>query len=281
MHSPGTRSGLGSGELKQLRLRYAGVCVLCGTHLDQGAEALYDRGTRSVRCLVCPSHDAVDLEPIDSGVAGSSAHLRYVRLRAAREERVKGRLGNLLGGVVLAITDDPQSIRAWERGAVGERKLADALAGIDGLRVLHDRRVPRTRGNIDHIVIAPAGIFVVDAKRYKGLIRIRDRGGFFKTDLRLYVGNRDCSHLAENMRWQVDAVQRALHSADPDSMPPVTPVLCFVDGEWPLFSAPESYNSVRLEGKKSIRKLVTRLHLLDAAEIDRLTRILHTAFPPK
>jgi hypothetical protein len=58
-----------------------------------------------------------------------------------------------MGGIALAITAEPQSTRAWERGSIGEQKLADALAGLDYVTVLHDRRVRGTRGNIDHIVI--------------------------------------------------------------------------------------------------------------------------------
>jgi Nuclease-related domain len=72
-----------------------------------------------------------------------------------------------LAGVVLALSEDPSSTRVWERGSVGERKLAAALGIIDRDDVifLHDRRVPHTRGNIDHIVVAPSGVYVVDAKR--------------------------------------------------------------------------------------------------------------------
>jgi len=134
---------------------------------------------------------------------------------------------------------------------------------------------------VDHIVVAPAGVFVVDAKDYAGLIRIRDVGGFFKTDKRLYVGHRDCSELADNMGWQVDAVERALQSVPVDPMPPITPVLCFVDGEWPLFSPPDSYRGVRLEGASSIQKLVTSSRALDDSDIQRLASLLSTAFPPK
>ena len=260
-------------ELKRLRLRYAGTCVICGAALDQGAEALYDRPTRTVRCIECPEGPAIEVPAIEAGLAGASARQRYDRLRAAREERVKGRLGNFLGGVVLAVTDEPQSTRAWRTGAIGEEKLAEALAGLDGLLALHDRRVPGTRGNIDHLVVAPAGIFVVDAKRYQGLIQIR-RG-------RLYVGRRDCSRLAENMNWQVRAVFNVLETADLPVVPPVVPVLCFVDGEWPLIRPPESYESVRLEGKRSIRKLVTRANYLDPAGIRDFAGLLHRAFPPK
>ena len=250
-------------DLRRLRLRYAGNCTMCGAKLEKGTEALYHQATRTVRCIECKTGDG--LRNIDSGSAGASAHREYERRRATREARVKARLGNVLGGVALALAGEPQSTRAWERGSIGEQKLADALAGLPGLTVLHDRRVRGTSGNIDHIVISPAGVFVVDAKRYEGLIRIRDRGGFFSRDDRLYVGSRDCSKLADNMGWQVSAVRNALMVADIDSSSvPVTPVLCFVDGEWPLIRPPESYKGVRLEGKRSIKQLVggsRRLHL--------------------
>jgi hypothetical protein len=215
------------------------------------------------------------------GVAGASAQREFERRRDARAARVKGRLGNFVGGVVLGLSNEPQSTRAWASGAVGERGLAEALGHIEGLQVLHDRRVPRTRGNIDHIVVAAAGVFVVDAKHYRGLIRIRNRGGLFKIDDRLYVGSHDCSELAENMGWQVAAVQAAIFASGIDPAPSVTPVLCFVDGEWPLFGSPASYKGVRLEGKRSIKKLVSAAGSLDAAGVDRVVRVLATALPAK
>jgi Nuclease-related domain len=55
----------------------------------------------------------------------------------------------------------------------------------EGMAVLHDRRVPGTRANIDHLLISSSGVFVVDAKRYGGRVEQRDRGGFFRTDYRL------------------------------------------------------------------------------------------------
>lgn len=236
--------------------------------------------TKTVRCVECRADGSN--HAIDSGSAGASAHREYERRRAAREARVKARLGNVIGGVALAITGDPQSTRARERGSVGEQKLAEALAELAGLVVLHDRRVPETRGNIDHILISRAGVFVVDAKRYQGLIRIRDRGGFFSRDDRLYVGSRDCSTLATNMDWQVSAIKNALTAADIEvSTLPVTPVLCFVDGEWPLIRPPESYKGVRLEGKRSIKKLVGGSSVLDADQVDRIAQILDIAFPAK
>jgi hypothetical protein len=264
-----------------LRLRYAGTCGRCGKSLAKGLDAFYDSATRTVRCIVCESPGVLEVDLVDDpGAAGGSAQREYERRHLARQTRVKGRLGEVLGGVVLAITSDPQSTRAWERGSIGEQKLAEALGDVPDIKVLHDRRVPGTRGNIDHIIVAPAGVFVVDAKLYKGLIQIRDVGGFFKTDKRLYVGRRDCSHLAENMRWQVQAVQLALQSAEVQAVP-ITPVLCFVEGEWPLLFPPEEYKGVRLEGKRSIKKLLSIGQGLQLEVLASTHHALAIAFPAK
>lgn len=251
--------------------------------LRVGEVAIYERSSRSIRCVECPTtqpDEAAEAE-VDTGVAGESARREYERRKTNRETRVKGRFGRRLGSVVLAVTDEPQSSRAWATGAIGEEKFARALEGIEGLRVLNDRRVAGTRRNIDHIVIAPAGVFVVDAKKYKGVIAIRNRGWFFRPDYRLYVGRRDCSELADGLGWQIEAVTAALTSAGVDPMPPVRPVLCFVDGEWPLFRAPNTYAGVVLEGTGSIRKLVASREVLDPVAIETLARALAAALPAK
>jgi hypothetical protein len=268
------------GELRALRLRYAGTCVACGTELPQGTQALYHAASKTVRCLCCPDPpEAAVAAPIDAGTAGASAQREHDRRVAKREARTRERFGNRLGGPVLALTDEPQSTRAWAKGARGEKALAEALAGIPNVVVLNDRRVPGTRGNIDHLVIAPAGLFVVDTKRYEGRLQIRDRGGLFRTDERLYVGGRDCSHLANNMARQVKAVERLLEAVD--CKVAITPVLCFLETDWPLLFPPDSYRGVRLEGPRSLGKLITRTRVFDAAEVDRLARILATGFPAK
>ena len=145
--------------------------------------------------------------------------------------------------------------------------------------MLSDRKVPRTRGNLDSLVIAPAGVFVVDAKNYHGRLQIRDKGGLFRTDEHLYVGGRDCSRLADNMGWQVQAVQTLLDGVGGTLA--VTPVLCFIDVDWPLLFAPDSFRGVLLKNPKSLRKLITATQTLDPVEIDRLARLLAKGLPAK
>jgi hypothetical protein len=271
-------------ELKRLRLRYAGKCAGCGRALEPGVEALYQAPTKRVWCFECrgPSNEperSVERAPVARGSAGKSAQHEYERRVAKREERVKGRFGDRLGGIVLAITDDPQSTKAWVQGAQGERKVADSLAKVPGIDVLHDRSVPMSLANIDHIVVAPAGVFVVDSKKYDGEVRVRDKGGILKTDLRLYVGSHDCSALADAMGWQVREVRGALAAAGFDVLP--QPVLCFVDATWPLLFPPSEFHGVRLESPRSLRKLVVRDQVLSAADVEAVCGALGRAFPPK
>ncbi len=184
------------------RVKYDGVCSKCGLALRAGEVAAYDRASRTIHCVSCPAAPEPEPPEVDAGVAGRSAHREHERRAAKRQAAVKERWGDRLGSVVLALTDEPLSTRTWAVGARGEEKLAEALAGFT---VLHDRRVPGTRGNIDHIVVAPAGVFVVDAKRYEGRIAIRNHGWFLRPDERLHVGRRDCSALADTGWWAIPA----------------------------------------------------------------------------
>jgi len=77
------------------------------------------------------------------------------------------------------MSDDPQSTRAWQTGARGEVVLGGRLDSLRerGIHVLHDRRIPGTTANIDHIVVGPRGVFVIDAKKYSGSPSLRVEGG--------------------------------------------------------------------------------------------------------
>lgn len=264
-------------------VKYDGACSRCGTLLRAGTPAVYDRARRQLSCIACPTAppEGSSPAPIDTGIAGGSASSKHQQLQARRESELKGRWGDRVGGLINRFADEPQSIRAWGIGAKGEELLAAALASVPGLIVLNDRRVPNTKGNIDHILVAPAGVFVVDAKHYEGTIDVVDRGGLFRTDRRLTIGGRDRSKLAEDMEWQVKAVIRALTEANETLLPPITAVLCFVDGNWPLFRQPKAFNGVLLESERSIVKRLSATSELTESDIDRIARVLASAMPSK
>jgi len=99
--------------------------------------------------------------------------------------------------------------------------------------VLHDRLVPGSRANIDHIAIGPSGVFVIDAKKYTGQVEARDVGGLFRTDVRLFVNKRDRTKLVDGVLHQVEVVRTALGPDFADVE--VHGVLCFVGAEWGWF----------------------------------------------
>jgi len=92
--------------------------------------------------------------------------------------------------------------------ALGAQHCSEADAGAR--HVLHDRRVPHTRGNIDHIVITAEGVWVIDTKNYKGLAKV-SLGVLRRQELT--VNGRDKTELASGVRWQMDQVAKALDAA--------------------------------------------------------------------
>jgi hypothetical protein len=58
----------------------------------------------------------------------------------------------------------------WELGAAAEAQTANMLTAIEaaGWTVLHDRALPRSRANLDHVLVSPCGtaVVVLDTKRW-------------------------------------------------------------------------------------------------------------------
>ena len=191
----------------------------------------------------------------------------------------------IIGRLQAAVTPKPtvgelsQSTIAWKVGAEGEARVAEVLAQAPGVEVLHDRRIPGSRANIDHIAVGPGGVFVIDAKKYKegSLVEIRDKGGLLRRDLRLYVGGRDRSKLVDGVRGQVDVVRTAL---GPEmGRVPVVGVLCFVGATWGFPARPRTVDGVTAVWPKRLPKLVagSRGPGLDAV---RVAAYLRAVLPP-
>ena len=243
--------------------------------------AWWDSASHSLECTNCRPGSA--LEKSSSGVTepgnpGASSLERYERLHAKREAAIEKRWGRF-AGLVKVLTDDPQSTRAWRSGSEGERKLANYLTERlgDGVVLLNDRRVPRTRGNIDHVVVAASGVWVIDAKLRKGLVELRDVGGWFKVDRQLYVGGRRQTKLVDGLGWQVEAVRAAL--AAPDIQ--VHPAVCFVDGEWKLFARPFELNGVLVCWPKKLVETISENGALEPAEVLAVAGYLASSLPAK
>lgn len=168
---------------------------------------------------------AMGEEPdLDLGVAGASSRREYERRRATREADTRKRHPHI-GNLLLRLQTEPESERAWAIGAVGEETLGASLRRrCPEAIVLNDRRIPRSQANIDHIAVAPSGVYVIDAKRYKGKIEVRKP---FFGDPKLFVRGRDKTKLVEGLERQHQAVISALSAAVPQV--PVQACLCFIN----------------------------------------------------
>lgn len=66
--------------------------------------------------------------------------------------------------------------RAWAAGAAGEARVAAILESLHakGWMSLHDVHWPgRAKANLDHVLVGPGGVVVVDAKNWSGDVHLR------------------------------------------------------------------------------------------------------------
>jgi hypothetical protein len=100
-------------------------------------------------------------------------------------------------------------ILAWRRGAAGERRTARLLASLErrGWAVLHDLAIPGTQANIDHLVIGPGGVLVIDSKQYRGRLRL-DRHGM------VWHGRQLLVSALRRVLWAADQADEVLGVAE-------------------------------------------------------------------
>jgi hypothetical protein len=98
---------------------------------------------------------------------------------------------------------------AWRRGAAGERRTARLLAPLErrGWAVLHDLAIPGSAANIDHLVIGPGGVLVIDSKQYRGRLQLDPYG-------MLWHGRHLLVSPLRKVRWEADQADEVLAIAE-------------------------------------------------------------------
>ena len=142
----------------------------------------------------------------------------------------------LVMGVVVAVTVVVAPMWAaassgtlhYRTGASGEREVGRRLHEVvdrrlslgQGAAVLHDRKLPGRDENVDHVLVTPAGVTVVETKNWSGQLR-QYRGSW-------YAGRRSSvGEAATQARRQALAVTAVLRSAGITDVP-VSAVVCLV-----------------------------------------------------
>jgi len=114
-------------------LQYGGTCVACGSSIQRNSVGWHNPKIRKARCVSCGPELVVSSTP--NPVGGSS----LLRDFSAKDK-------NAL------------------RGAAGEYELDISLHKhlSDSARILTDRAVPGTSANIDQLVVASSGVWIID-----------------------------------------------------------------------------------------------------------------------
>jgi hypothetical protein len=225
----------------------------------------------------CTQPTASQPSQLDRGTPGASAAREHERRRRNREARVRRR-HPLIGGLLLAIGGAPAHETAWATGGSGEQSVGRGLERrtANGPAILlHDRRMPGGYGNIDHLAIAPGGVFVIDTKAIRGRVRV-SRPLFGRA--RLLVGGRDRGHLVNGLDRQVAAVRAELALSGRGDVP-VQGAFCFTKAELPLFGSSE-IGGHRLCSERSLGRRLNAKGALGGVAIDGLARALASSFPP-
>jgi hypothetical protein len=239
---------------------------------------------------------------VNDSSAGGSAQAEYERRAAHHAADVRRRRPRILvfgavvaivgllvlmvnplwGGVVLlfdvvvvasALFATPNSITAWQTGAQGELRTARLLEPLEGegFRVLHDRKIPGSRANIDHIVIGPPGIYVVETKSLGGALQIRDD--------EVFVSGRRRTKMIDEVKREALAVQTALAKELAARGWMVSPVICVHRADLPWLRSEVA--GVRIvSGKDLVKRLLEADHLLAPADVERLAALAAARLRP-
>jgi Nuclease-related domain len=187
--------------------------------------------------------------------AGVVAALATTAVAGSGLARFTGPAAALALAWLLRFRPSPATL-AWRHGAQGERRTARLLAPLErrGYQVFHDLAVPGSAANVDHVVVGPTGVFVIDSKRYRG--QLRYTGGH------LWHGGRTLDRTLQTLWWEATQVAETL-GFRPDLH--VYPVLCV--------------HLARLPWHREL--LVDGVPVLGAAALRPALQVIHQALSPE
>ena len=150
----------------------------------------------------------------------------------------------------LRFRPSPQAV-LWRRQAALQRRTAGLLQPLEqeGYLVLHDLTLPGWPATLEHLVVGPTGVWVVESWRRR----------------RLLPGGAAPPATLRGLRGQTGAVAEGLDG--PDRVP-VRPLLC-VHGPWP--ASTRSFPGGRTAGPRQLAKLLRSEPPLAADQVQRAT----------
>lgn len=254
-----------------MTLRRQDRCARCAATTRVGDKAYWDDELRALLCLSCVSGSmatpgAMPAPTIEVGRSGERRSFQAQRESALAAARS--------GGATIEEFAGPADRHGTDCFDVD--LLRSKVPDID---VVRHRLVPGTGIQIDVIVVAPSGVWIVDRIASLGGVERRDVGTVLRVDERLIVGGVDRTDATTAMGWQVEAVRRVIAPLGLSAMP-IHPVLCFTEEQWALLGRPFRINGTLVSWPAAaVDTICTAAPLFGAASIEAAVDELHAELP--
>lgn len=149
--------------------------------------------------------------------------------------------------------------RSADRDLAGHLERETSELGV----VLHDVVFAGAAAPVDHIVIAPSGIWLVDSLRLRGRIERRAPGAARTAEPRLHLDGVDRTDLVDELRILRHAQSRLRTLGVGDA--PVHRVVCVIDGTWPVMGRPFQVHDVWITWPRALTDKIRSSGLLPIA----------------
>ena len=153
----------------------------------------------------------------------------------------------------------------------------------NGEVILSDRQTPGGTGNIDSVVVASSGVWIIDAKNWGGKIECRSMGGRFDPNERLLVNGTDrTDEVVDHIYSQVIPVAGLLN----DRSIPVHPAVVFFSDDFVvsplrvLRNKPFQHREVWISWPKAISAKISEQGPLSAEQIAKIGTLLDQRLIP-
>ena|SRR5438093_10376943 len=134
-----------------------------------------------------------------------------------------------------------------EKRYPGEERVAWELSYLsDEFLLLNDVMLPGSKGNLDHVVVGPTGVFIVETKNYSGMYACYGDRWFFQRIRQKYDISSVSVQARNNARVLADLLHESGFTVD------VSPVMVFTHPSvqlWlhgPTVQNPEKWNDLQL-----------------------------------
>ncbi|WP_331733494.1 NERD domain-containing protein (plasmid) [Embleya sp. NBC_00888] len=234
-----------------------------------GAGASAARQSRSIRSAHRRARHRVALRRAPL-VAGMASLVGWVAAAASASAGFGAGAG-IVVGATLTGGSYTRSLTAdrWAKGAKGERRTARSLALARGWVALHDRAIPGSAANLDHILFGGGGVVYLDTKTWTST-KSRAR---FDADGRLWYGRYPQDRALRTVRWEADQAQEALGVG--------VQAVISVHGQPHLPRRGTVVDGVTVVPAEALREwLDARPRVLDESRVAALVALAENALPP-